>query len=450
MQALRPAERVAGRVAYRVPRHPAPVDLDLRGNEGAIPDTELFKVLSGTEVLRRYPDPRSLQGRLAARFGLAPEQVLVTAGGDDALDRLCRAVLEPGRRLLFPTPGFEMTRRYAGLAGASVVEIPWPGVVFPTEAVLAAMTPGVALVALTSPNNPTGAVVAWPDAERICRAAARIGAVVLLDLAYVEFADADPTRAALQHDNVVVVRTVSKAWGLAGLRVGCALGSPRVLSWMAAAGAPYAVSAPSLALAEAALAAGDAAMESFAAGVREGRQALGAGLEAAGCTVVPSQANFVFARSDRAGWIADGLAGLGIGVRTFPGVAGLSDALRVAVPPTAAGLARLLLGLQVVTAPEVLVVDHPSTGFLGRERLSLPVVRADVSSARALRAVLDPSSASRAWLVTARPEAVRAARAAGVLPLGIARAEDASPDALLAVGAARLLFDASSLTELLP
>lgn len=396
MAPIRPAARVAGVTAYRVPRHPAPVDLDLRGNEGAVPDAALLQTLSGEDVLRRYPDAGPVRRRLAARFGVAEDRVLVTAGGDDALDRLCRAVLEPGRTLLLPTPGFEMTRRYAGLAGAEVVELPWPGEAFPEAELLQALGPDTGLVALTSPNNPTGAVIPWPQVARICAAAAEVGAVVLLDLAYVEFAAEDPTDRALAFDNVVVVRTVSKAWGLAGIRVGFALGPAEVLSWMAAAGAPYAVSAPSLALAAAALDAGDAEMRAFSAAVCGVRVALAGALQAAGCEVVPSEANFVFARSPRAAWLADGLAGLGIGVRTFPGKVGLEDALRIAVPPTDAGRARLLAGLGAVARPEAVLFDMDG-------------VLVDVS--RSYRAAI--VAAAAAFGVEVGPADIRRIKAAG-------------------------------------
>ena len=86
------------------------------------------------------------------------------------------------------------------------------------------------------------------------------------------------------------------------------------------------------------------------------------------------------ARSERAAWIADGLAGLGIGVRTFPGVPGLTDALRVAVPPTPAGLRRLLAGLQSVTAPQAVLVDTSCPWELSQDACGVPVVAADVSS----------------------------------------------------------------------
>ena len=396
MAALRPAGRVSGVSAYRVPRHPAPVDLDLRGNEGAVPDPGLLEAIRGAPVLRRYPDVGGLQRRLADRFGIGSERVLVTAGGDDALDRLCRAVLEPGRTLLLPSPGFEMTRRYAALAGADIQEIPWPGAAFPVEAVLDALGPETGLVALTTPNNPTGAVISAEDITTIATAAGKVGAVVLLDLAYVEFAESDPTALALATDNVVVVRTVSKAWGLAGIRVGYALGPASVLAWMAAAGAPYAVSAPSLALAEAALESGDGPMQAFTSAVRGGRAALSDALRDAGCAVVPSEANFVFARSERSAWLADGLAGLGIGVRTFPCRAGLEDALRVAVPPTAMGRDRLVEGLAAVARPEVLLFDMDG-------------VLVDVS--RSYRAAIVAGAAC--FGVTVTPEDIRAVKAAG-------------------------------------
>lgn len=396
MDSLRPAQRVAEVSAYQVPRHPAPVDLDLRGNEGAVPDAHLVDALRGACVLRSYPDKSRLQRRLADRFGIEPERVLVTAGGDDALDRLCRAVLEPGRALLIPSPSFEMTRRYAALAGGEVQEVAWPGAEFPVDAVVNALRPNTGLVALTTPNNPTGAVIARADIERVATAAAAVGAVVLLDLAYVEFADADPTGLALTHDNVVVVRTVSKAWGLAGIRVGYALGPARVLSWMAAAGAPYAVSGPSLVIAEAALEAGDEAMQAFAREVRGGRDALSAALRDVGCEVVPSEANFVFARSERSAWLADGLAGLGIGVRTFARQSGLEDALRVAVPPTTAGRTRLLKGIETVSQPEAVLFDMDG-------------VLVDVS--RSYRAAI--IAAAAAFDVEVTPDAIRQMKAAG-------------------------------------
>lgn len=427
------AARVRGGSAYQVPAHPAPLDLDLRGNEGALPDPGLFAHLRSVELLRRYPDTRPLREVCAAHFGVAPERVLITAGGDDGLDRLCRATLEPGRDLLMPTPGFEMTRRYAALAGAQVRAPEWPGARFPVEACLEALDEGVGLTALTTPNNPTGAVIGRADLEALITRAQQLGSVVLVDLAYVEFADEDPTAWALEYENVVVLRTLSKAWGLAGLRVGVMLGHPKVLGWMAAAGAPYAVAAPSLALAQAAVEQMATLKEGFVAQVRSERLQVAAALEAAGCAVVPSQANFVFARSPRAAWLADGLAGLGIGVRSFPGQAGLEDALRVALPPTEADGARLRAALRTWAQPSALLVDAGVS-----LKAPLPV-----------RCGVPAGDLAGGWVLSADPARIAEARRCALLPVGL-RSPSVPQEALFAAGAARVLERPEQILELLP
>jgi len=395
----RPADRVAGATAYRVPAHPAPLDLDLRGNEGAEPDLGLLTALGDPALLRQYPDARALEAALAAAAGVAADAVIATAGGDDALDRLCRALLQPGRDLVLPSPGFEMTARYARLAGGAVRAVPWPGSRFPREAVLAAVDAGVGLVAITSPNNPTGAVAGADDLRAVAAAAAAVGAGVLVDLAYVEFADPggpDLQALALELGNCVVVRTFSKAWGLAGLRVGWAIGPAPLIGWMRAAGAPYAVSGPSLAMAAAALRAGDAGPRRFAAEVRARRAQLGAALADGGLEVVPSQANFAFARGPRARWLADALAGLGIGIRSFPDRPELADAVRVGCPTTDAAAARVAGGIRAALRPDALLLDMDG-------------VMVDVSSS--YRAAILQTGA--AYGVTLTSDEVRAAKAAG-------------------------------------
>lgn len=348
---------MAGASAYKVPRAGAPTDLHLDGNEGATPPSSLLGALEryGIDVLRRYPDAGPLEARLAAAHGVSPEQVLVTAGGDDALDRACRVVLAPGRAVIFPVPGFEMLARYARLVGGTVVEVPWTEHRYPTDAVIEAIGPDTAMVVVTSPNNPTGGVATAEDLRRLSGAAPE--ALLLVDLAYVEFADEDLSAAALQLPNAVIVRTVSKARGLAGLRVGYAAGPPQVMAWMRAAGAPYAVSAPSLALAETQLAAGDEAMRSFVALVRKERALIAEILTELGAEPLPSEANFVLTRVRDPLWLRDALAGLGIAVRAFPGRPGLEQHVRVACPGDAAALSRLERSLRAALRPEALLLD---------------------------------------------------------------------------------------------
>ena len=213
-----PAPRMAGCPAYAPPRPRGPIDLRLDGNEGAAPPAGLLDVLAavGPELLRRYPSAAGLEAVLAERFARPPGGVLVTAGADDALYRACLAVLAPGREVVLPVPTFEMLPRYAQLAGGMLRAVPWPDGPYPTDAVLAAVTPRTAMVVVVSPNNPTGCVATGEDLRRLADRAPQ--AVLLVDLAYVEFAEEDLTAAALALPNAIATRTFSKAWGLAGLR----------------------------------------------------------------------------------------------------------------------------------------------------------------------------------------------------------------------------------------
>jgi histidinol-phosphate aminotransferase len=353
----KPVLALQAQSAYRVPRHSAPMDLLLDSNEGPAPDAQLLAriVDAGPELARRYPLAATLERVVAARLGLQAEQVLVTAGADDAIDRCCRAFLSPARNVVMPSPTFEMLPRYARLTGAAVREVPWSEGPYPVEAVLDAVDRNTSVVVFVSPNNPTGAVGTADDLRRLAAAAPH--ALLLVDLAYGEFADSDLTAAALSHPNAVVLRTMSKAWGLAGLRVGFALGPVELVRWLRAIGQPYAVSGPSLLLAKSRLQEGDAEVARYVASVREERGKLEPLLRELGADVRPSHANFVYARTPRARWIRDGLAGLGIAVRIWPGHPELEGSLRVSCPGDGTVLSRLQDGLRAVMAPEALLLD---------------------------------------------------------------------------------------------
>lgn len=361
---VRPATRVGDAPPYKVPRAAAPIDLYLDANEGAQPPPWLLDSLAVhyPEALRRYPSAAALETRLAGMYGVDPAQVIVTAGGDDAIDRLCKATLGEGRTLILPVPGFEMIARYGELAGGEVLRVQWPDVgPWPREAVLAAADARTALVALVTPNNPTGRVADLADLMALSSALPH--AIILLDHAYVEYGGPDLTAEALRLPNVVVVRTFSKAWGLAGLRVGYALGNAQVIGWLRVCGAPYAVAGPSLALARARLDQADE-VKSHCDRVVQERGWLTDLLVACGLSVPANQAaNFVFARFEgpaaeaRALWLRDALAGLGLAIRAFPGKPGLSDAVRITLPGDPADFDRLRLGVAAALAPEAILLD---------------------------------------------------------------------------------------------
>lgn len=307
---------------YSVPEPPFPTDLKLDGTGGS---PIARRLVEDAAALARYPDAKPLEGAIAARHGVDPARVIVTAGADEALDRACRTFLAPGKSIVLPSPTFEMIERYARLAGANVVRPAWPGGAWPLEAVIGSIDDQTALVAVVSPNNPTGAVVGREALAGVAEAAPAL----LVDLAYVDFADDDPTAFALSLPNAIVFRTFSKAWGLPALRVGYAIGPAAWIGAMRAAGGPYPVSGLSLALAARWLEIGGADVEAFVARVRDERRELEALL---GPRVEPSQANFVFARFEDAVHVRAELARRGIAVRIFPNDPALAGALRVTLP----------------------------------------------------------------------------------------------------------------------
>ena len=345
---LSPSPRITDVTPYHSPTPARPIDLWLNGNEGLAPPTTLMDGLGGSmvELVRRYPNVSELEALIAEREGVPRECVVVTAGADDAIYRACLTVLDRGRELILPVPTFEMIERYARLAGGEIIPIDWSRGQYPTDSVINTITSRTALIAVVSPNNPTGAVASSEDVRRLGAAAPQ--ALLLVDQAYGEFAEENLTRAALELPNALVSRTLSKAWGLAGLRVGYALGPVRIIRWLRCAGNPYSVASLSAALAIRRLREGEAALRIFVERIRAERAELCDVLREIGAEPRPSQANFVLAGFENAAGFCDGLARRGIAVRAFPNHPSISDCLRITCPGEPAAFARLLDELRQV------------------------------------------------------------------------------------------------------
>ena len=344
---LRPAARLAGLTPYVPPPRDGESLLLLDANEGA-PDADAMAAALGSispEVLRRYPDAAALERELAAGLSIDRARVVVTNGGDDAIDRVCRSVVEPGRNAVLHAPTFEMIGRGVRLAGGEVRSMPWLGGPFPLGEYLEKIDTATALAALVTPNNPTGGAIAGDALVAVAERAAACGALVMVDLAYIEFADQDPTPRLLALENVVMIRTFSKAFGLAGLRVGYAIAPPAVAPWLRTVGGPYPVSTVSLSLAGRAL--GSAAWrEAFLKQIGIERSRLTEVLGALGAETYESQANFVTARLTDANGVRERLADRGIRVRGFSNHPELSAFLRISLPGDTHAFARLTAALQ--------------------------------------------------------------------------------------------------------
>jgi histidinol-phosphate aminotransferase len=255
-------------------------------------------------LLNRYPDPQpaELLEKLSVLYGVTPAQALITRGSDEGIDLLLRAFCRAGRdAILITPPTYGMYAVAAGIQDARVVTVPLVrenNFALDPAAVLAAITPDVKLVFLCSPNNPTGRLLDRPAVLGLARVLAG-RAVVAIDEAYLEFSGAPSLADELAgHANLIVLRTLSKAYGLAGARVGSTLADPAVIGVLKKIIAPYPVPAPVLqaalaALAPAGLAAARLSVETLVAERRRLAAAL-AGLPAVK-QVWPSDANFLLA-----------------------------------------------------------------------------------------------------------------------------------------------------------
>lgn len=345
-----PRSRFENLRAYERAPLPPGVRLRLDANEGPLPALDLIVSAlqaGGSDALRRYPDARPFEATLARHFGLSASQVFVAAGADEVVDRCCRAFLPPDAAMVMAEPGFEMFEQYATLCGARVIKVHWPAGPYPRAAVCEAIDDSVAVVALITPNNPTGERASLEDLQAVVRAAPR--ALIILDHAYVEFAGEDLTAAALELPNVVVVRTFSKVWGLAGCRVGYALGPERIVRVLRAVGGPFPVSAASLAIAGALLERGTPFCDAYVSRIRDERDALFAQLNRVGANPRRSEANFVFSELGEATpRVHAALAERGIVVRAIARKPGEWLGLRIALPGDAQDFSLLSTALEEI------------------------------------------------------------------------------------------------------
>lgn len=324
----------------RVPTYsPSPlagVDLDLRDNLnlwGAPPAALAALRDLRVEGVTNYPTVSAgeLASALAAGIGVHEDEIVAGCGSDDVIDAFLRGVAAPGERVAHAEPSFSMVPVFARLNGLEPVGVPLlPDGAADVDGLLATRA---RVIYLCSPNNPTGTVT--PAAE-IRRLIERAPGVVLVDEAYAEFTSEPDWRAeAPDMGNVLITRTFSKAWGLAGLRVGYGVGSREIVTATTKARGPYKVNALGQLAAVAALNADAEWMARVAAEARDNRDRLAALLTGReGVRVWESRGNFVFLQVDQP---AVGLAARfqerGIGVRAFSGLPGIGEALRIGVAP---------------------------------------------------------------------------------------------------------------------
>jgi histidinol-phosphate aminotransferase len=246
------------------------------------------------ETLARYPDREPVEREVTRFLGLDGAQLLLTNGVDEAIHLLCSTYLETGDEAIIVMPTFAMYSIFAQAEGAQVIEVrSGQDFAFPTESLLAQISTRTRLIAVANPNNPTGVAVSGELLLQIAEAAPY--AALLVDEAYFEFHGETLLTHSTRPSNLFVARTFSKAYGLAGLRIGVLIGDSHQMAMVRRVASPYNVNAVALAVLPGALQ-DTAYVEQYAAEVRSNRSVLENELGTLGLQYWPSRGNFVLLR----------------------------------------------------------------------------------------------------------------------------------------------------------
>lgn len=320
------------------------VDLSDNTNLWGTPPAALASLRDASARVSRYPSPYSgeLKRALAAYVHASPESVVVGCGSDDVLDSAMRAFAAPGDSIAYSTPTFSMIPVLARLNGLLPIEIPLrdadDGYDIDADQLVDARAK---IIYLCAPNNPTATPI---SREALVHVVENAAGVVILDEAYAEFAGISHIDLATRHEHVLVTRTLSKAFGLAGLRVGYGIGAPGLVTFVERARGPYKVSAPAERAALAALDMGPNALgwvEAHAELARDTRERFRSELMTLGLDPLPSSANFVLVPHAAAEALGERLRRDGVLVRVvteLPGsiralAAANGNALRIGIAP---------------------------------------------------------------------------------------------------------------------
>lgn len=332
----------------------------LNTNENPFPPSErVMKAVREieSEVLRRYPNPTADAFRAAAGklLGVSPDMILCGNGSDDILTIATRTFVPPGGTLAHPDPTYSLYPILAQLEQASSAPVPWErDWSLPIDALVATQAHAIYLA---NPNAPSGTFV---SPMKVAELARRFPGALLIDEAYVDFADDNCLALVREYPHVIISRTLSKAYSLAGLRFGFAVAQPHVIAQMMKVKDSYNCDAISTLAAAAAIADQDHAKRGWDH-IRAERQRVSSELTQLGWTVLPSQANFILASvpngKGREAYL--GLKEQGILVRFFD-LPGLTDKIRITIGTSQENNALLggIKALELKEKPPAETVPH--------------------------------------------------------------------------------------------
>ncbi len=320
---------------YEPGRRQAEVDLsDTPNLWGPHPDA-LARIRAATaDDVRCYPEvyADTLRSTVAEKFGVSIDCVTTGAGSDDILDSAFRAAGGPGSAVSFPTPTFVMAREFAQMNGMRTRPVSWADAIRDPRSLLYG---NPAVVYVCRPNNPTGAYPTEAWMERLLDLGGDSGPLVVVDEAYADFAGETLIPWAVERPRLLVARTCSKAYGLAGLRCGFAIAQPAVALEVEKSRGPYKVSRLTAETAAAAVRDASGWTKGVVAECNANRRRLYDALLERGVRALASRANFILfgAPSGSGADDVEALRADGVQVRAFRDIPELGDALRVTVGP---------------------------------------------------------------------------------------------------------------------
>jgi histidinol-phosphate aminotransferase len=333
---LKPREAVRNLKAYHPPLgNRQGLRLDFNENTvGCSPRVMQRLRQLDAEQLTRYPQREPLEAVVASHLGIFPEELLLTNGTDEAIHLICETYLEPNDEAIIVVPTFSMYEIYAAATGAKVLAAPaGEEFRFPLESVLAHINERTRLIAVANPNNPTGTLASAKDLLEIAAAAPH--SALLVDEAYFEFCGETLMPQIRKFPHLFVSRTFSKAYGLAGLRIGVLACHPDQMQFVRPVSSPYNVNSIALACLPDALA-DQGYIREYVGAVIGGRERLERELQEWGVHYWPSRANFVLMYfGSRASAFILAMRQRGILVRDRSGDQGCAGCVRITIGSTA-------------------------------------------------------------------------------------------------------------------
>ncbi|MDB9375868.1 histidinol-phosphate transaminase [Nodularia sphaerocarpa] len=305
--------------------------MKLNSNENPYPPSPaalaVLRNIQG-EWLRRYPEPLGGEFRRAASevLGFPSDWMIVGNGSDEVLNLVIRACTEPGRKVVYPIPTYVLYVTLTQMQAAEIVEIPYSqDYKLPLEEIIAA---NGAVTFIASPNSPSGHIVPINDLRQL---ASRLSGVLVIDEAYVDFAEENALALVKEYENVIVIRTLSKGYSLAGLRLGFGVANPKLLHGLFKVKDSYNIDAIACALGTAAIT-DQAYKNACVAKVKASRSQLATDFKQLGFHVWDSHTNFLLVQppQENAEYLYQQLKARQILVRYFP-QPGLDNKLRITI-----------------------------------------------------------------------------------------------------------------------